>query len=229
MTTIFVVCDAPLYSSGLVHTLGLDGRLDIVGSASDLEEGSTRVRDLSDRPHAVLADIEPPNVSDAASTLSATFPELPVIALIGSRGEDAIIRWAEMGASGLVSRHATLDELVRIVERVIMGDAACTPEVTATLLRRVAWVAKGATPQASEAGLTSREQQVVLLLEEGLSNKEIARRLEIGVATVKNHVHHILAKLHANRRGEAVAMLQEDRSGQSRFTAGLRRGGAAAS
>jgi two-component system nitrate/nitrite response regulator NarL len=157
--------------------------------------------------------------------LVAALLGLPVLALVAPEDDQAVVRWAEAGAVGLVSRGVTLSELVGRIEEVADGGTVCTSQLTAALLRRVtseAWQ-DGWTPGSSH--LTSRERQVVHLLAQGLSNKEIAGCLEIELATVKNHVHHILAKLNARRRGEAVAMLRDQRAGLSR----IRRTGAGVS
>jgi DNA-binding NarL/FixJ family response regulator len=127
-----------------------------------------------------------------------------------------------------VSRQVTLFELVRRVEEVAEGGRVCTSQLTATLLRRITSLAREDASAPGPPHLTSRERQVVHLLAQGLSNKEIAGRLQIELATVKNHVHHILGKLNARRRGEAVAMLRDERS-DAGPAAPIRRTGAPAS
>jgi DNA-binding NarL/FixJ family response regulator len=91
---------------------------------------------------------------------------------------------------------------------VTRGEFLCSPGTAATLLRRVAALAAERHTADNGARLTPREQQVVRLIDEGLSNKEIARRLSIEVRTVKNHVHSILEKLQVRRRGEAAARMR---------------------
>src|SRR5881296_1366294 len=88
------------------------------------------------------------------------------------------------------------------------GVAICSPRVAACLLRRVAALAAGHGGDLPRAQLTNREREIVRLIDNGLSNKEIARALGIEVATVKNHVHNILEKLQVHRRGEAAARVR---------------------
>ena len=91
---------------------------------------------------------------------------------------------------------------MQAVETTAGGGTVCSPKLAAVLLRR----AGGHRPAGT---LTAREREIAALIEQGCSNKEIAERLEIGLPTVKNHVHNILTKLHATRRGQAAAMLRE--------------------
>ena len=101
-----------------------------------------------------------------------------------------------------------------MLESVARGETLCSPEVAAALMDRVATLALGA-PSGSDARLTKREAQIVALLEEGLSNKEIAQRLVIEVATVKSHVHNILEKLKLSGRSDAAEWVR-GREGRSR-------------
>jgi DNA-binding NarL/FixJ family response regulator len=108
---------------------------------------------------------------------------------------------------GFVEREAELDELVASVECAARGEASFPPRIATTLLRRISSLAmRRASPEPNS--LTARERQIVQLIAEGLSNKEIGTRLFIEVATVKNHVHNILEKLQVKRRDDAVARLR---------------------
>ena len=134
---------------------------------------------------------------DAAPVLKA------IVVGVDDVGED-VIGLAEAGAAGYLRRTGTLPELVDVVERAARGEAVCSPAVAGALMVRLG----ARLPPPESGGLTARERQVARLLAEGLSNKEIAARLCIEISTVKNHVHRILAKLDARRRGEAVARLR---------------------
>jgi DNA-binding NarL/FixJ family response regulator len=210
--TVFIVSDVPLYGRGLVHVLTQEGQLDVVGSAGDWAEGIDRISSLPVQPRVLIADIERPIEPGQTRDLATALPGLPILALISPDDEQAIVGWAEAGALGLVSRRVTLFELVRRIEEVAEGRTVCTSQLTATLLRRVSALAREDGSAPGPPNLTSRERQVVHLLAQGLSTKEIAGCLDIELATVKNHVHHILGKLNARRRGEAVAMLRDERT-----------------
>jgi len=130
----------------------------------------------------------------------------PIVVLGAPDAERDVIAFAELGVAGFVERDASLDELVSAVVTAASGEASLPPRIGATLLRRVA----RAKDQAANPGadLTLREREVVELIADGLTNKEIAARLSIEVGTVKNHVHNILDKLQVSRRSEAVAHLR---------------------
>lgn len=131
----------------------------------------------------------------------------PIVAFAVPDDDGHVIELAEAGVLGFVGREATLDELVAAVRSAVRGEASFPPRVATALLHRISTPAPR-MPTADVASLTVRERQIVQILAEGLTNKEIAARLSIEVATVKNHVHNILEKLQVSRRTEAVARLR---------------------
>jgi DNA-binding NarL/FixJ family response regulator len=104
-----------------------------------------------------------------------------------------------------VPREAPLDDLIEILRGIARGEVRYSRSITAALLHRLAGAASAPTGRMT---LTPRETEIVRLIDDGLSNREIARRLAIEPATVKNHVHNLLEKLHVSRRGEAAARLR---------------------
>jgi DNA-binding NarL/FixJ family response regulator len=113
-------------------------------------------------------------------------------------------------------------ELGETVACVMRGELPCTPRLAATLFQRLALHASHRQDDGA-LGLTAREREILTLIDGGLSNKEIAHRLNIEVATVKNHVHRILDKLHVKRRGEAAARIRGARSAERSRTLDARR------
>jgi DNA-binding NarL/FixJ family response regulator len=115
---------------------------------------------------------------------------------------------AAAGVSGYVLHDEPHEELMKAVLAVARGEIWCPPRVAAVLMRRMG--PHGSTPDMplGTARLTVREREILALIDGGLSNKEIARKLSIEVRTVKNHVHNLLEKLRVHRRGEAVALLR---------------------
>jgi DNA-binding NarL/FixJ family response regulator len=134
-------------------------------------------------------------------------PSTRVVALTVPEIERAVIACVEAGISGYVTREGSLEDLVAVVEGVVRGETIMSPKMVASLVRRVSALAGDRSEEAARARFTLREQQIVDLLKVGLSNKQIAARLGIELATVKNHVHNILEKLHVHRRAEAVSLL----------------------
>jgi DNA-binding NarL/FixJ family response regulator len=151
-------------------------------------------------------------------------PEAKIIALGVEDDEDIVLACAEAGVSGFVPPEGTLDDLLATVESVRRGEILCSPRTAGVLLRRVASLAGNRDSAWIELRLTRRELQIVQLIDEGCSNKEIARLLTISLATVKNHVHNILEKLDVTRRSEAAACVRgakHRRSWTSRSDRGL--------
>jgi DNA-binding NarL/FixJ family response regulator len=100
--------------------------------------------------------------------------------------------------AGYVPRDGSLSDLVAAIESAAHGELRCSPKIAASLFQRVARLTD--ETRHSTASLTRREEEIARLIDQGLSNKQIARRLQIEVSTVKNHVHSVLKKLQATRR-----------------------------
>ncbi len=201
MTSLLVASDVRLYREGLVGVLA--GRFELVGAAADRASAVEAARTV--QPDVVLVDLAMEESCETISGVAAA--GLRVVALGVREVEDDVVACAEAGVAGYVTREAAIDELVDVVESVARGESLCSPRISALLLSRVAEVAHR-RHDAPASRLTPREAEIVRLIDEGLSNKQIAARLSIEVATVKNHVHSILEKLEVERRGEAAALVR---------------------
>src|SRR5262249_14313388 len=139
-----------------------------------------------------------------------------------SETSDNVIAWAKAGVAGYIPRTAALNDLASLLASIMRDEQRCSPRVAASLLRQMSREVEPAgerTYAPSALALTAREIQIVELVAAGLSNKEIARRLDIGVATTKSHVHNLLGKLRVQRRGQ-VALWMRDRAMQVRGAMG---------
>ncbi|MGV0835539.1 helix-turn-helix transcriptional regulator [Mycolicibacterium thermoresistibile] len=119
--------------------------------------------------------------------------------------DDQLLACAAAGATAIHSRSESLDELLTLVEKVSSTGTFISSQVAAALLRRVASVDREPLPITQDLDLTTREVQILRLIQRGLTNREIAAELEIAVHTVKNHVHRLLSKLGVTNRNEAAA------------------------
>jgi two-component system, NarL family, nitrate/nitrite response regulator NarL len=205
---VFIVSDVRLCREGLALSLASRQSVGVVGSAS-AAEALQRVALV--QPDVVVLGAEVDPALDLPRRLRERAPGVKTIAIAASDAEQDLLAWAEAGASAYAGPDCSADDLVDIVHQVLRGELVCPPRLTALLFGRIAALSAGQVRESAGAALTQREREIVPLLEEGLSNKEIARRLTIGSATVKNHVHNILEKLQVSRRGEISARLRRSR------------------
>lgn len=205
---VALVVQIGLYREALARALRGCG-IDVVGSISPGSETAAMAREA--RPDVILVDVTPSTGVATLRELAEATPETRLLAIAVRDLDPDVLACIEAGAVGYVPREASLDELADAVRRAVRGEPLASPHVIATLMRRVANLAANRDP-ASVGDLTTRELEVVGLIEKGLSNKEIAAQLSIAVATVKNHVHSILEKLKVQRRGEAASLLRSSDS-----------------
>jgi two-component system, NarL family, nitrate/nitrite response regulator NarL len=203
-----VVAGTRVYRDGLAHALAACDEIEVVGTAAGRGEALELIRFTA--PAVVLSDASGGSASVLARSISARSHGPAVVAIAVSEDEHDVVGLAEAGVSAFVPHGASLDDLVGVVVAVAAGGSVCTPRITAVLLAHVAALAASgrALSQRRLPHLTARELEVVDLIAEGLSNKEIASRLRIELPTVKNHVHNLLDKLEVRRRTDAVARVQ---------------------
>jgi DNA-binding NarL/FixJ family response regulator len=205
---VFIVARMRLYRQGLTDALAADPRFRVVGAVADPAEGLSRMAGLQPRPAVAVLDNGAGRGLSSARRLRAMLPEVRLVALVTDDTAESVVAWAEAGAAGLVTPDTSLDEFIATVEDVAHGGAHCSPQATAALMDRLATIADARPPESGDRHLTERERQIVALIDRGLSNKQIARELQIQLATVKNHVHSVLEKLQVERRGAAAAAIR---------------------
>jgi two-component system nitrate/nitrite response regulator NarL len=217
--SVLVVSDVRLYRHGLAEILARHEGIEVVGTAANTPDAVAAAR--SHPPALVLLDVTMPAGVETIRAVVGALPAAKVLALTVTDDEEQVIAWAEAGVSGYVTRESSLDDLVAAIHSARRGELICSPRLAATLLRRVRSLSAGVPAGAfGEPALTTRELEIVDLLDAGLSNKEIASRLYIEVATVKNHVHNILEKLRARRRSEVGAIRRARQAGSGSVAAG---------
>jgi two-component system, NarL family, nitrate/nitrite response regulator NarL len=202
---ILLVVSVRLYRDGITQALQQDGRFSVVGSYGSLDAARKQLHVLPRPPDVALIGVGLAEGTATVRALRATCASTSIVALAVRETDDDVVAWVEAGVSGLVSRETTLAELFDAVEAAANDGVVTTPAVTAALLRRVAALA-GQRGSREGAVLTRREREIVRLIADGLSNKEIASALRIELATVKNHVHNILDKLRVRHRTDAIGV-----------------------
>ena len=207
-TRVLIAARVRLHHDGLADLLARDPRVEVVGTATGPTDALAIIASLE--PDVVVVDTALPGSLDSIRLIHAARPAVCVVATAVADRDSEVIACAEAGAAGYVTRDASAADLVDVIDRASTGEILCSPRMAAALFRRIATLAAQGAREPPLHRLTSREHEIVVLIEEGLSNKQIAHQLQIEVTTVKNHVHHILEKLGVAGRGEAAARLRAD-------------------
>ncbi len=208
---VFIADDNRLFREGLGSMLSERADIVVLGLAPSGDEALKQIKKL--RPEVALIDFGMPDKDGIQVTqaLRRTVPEVKVVILGMIDLTDEIMSCIEAGAAGYVLKETSLENLVETIRSVHRGESFCSPQMTASLFTRIAELAYQRTDETpvTSVKLTGRELEVVNLIAEGLSNKEIAQRLFIETQTVKNHIHNILDKLQLYNRLEAVQYARE--------------------
>ena len=205
---IAVVSSVRFLREALAEILERDPLVSVVGVCTDLIE-VVALRPIL-QADVVLVDA---TIPEGRSTLRRALdiaPQMRIVAFAVRETEDDIVAWAEAGVIGYIPSTAALADFVRLVRDIHRGEQDCSGQVAFGLLRRIALSASqgnGRYTTFLTPGLTERERLVAELLRSGLSNKEIARRLSISLATTKSHVHNLLGKLNVRRRKQVADYL----------------------
>lgn len=205
LISVFIVSEVRLYRDGIGRLLEHGTGIRVAGTAGTHREALPLLR--VDAPDIVLLDAPLHEGPTVLRDIGVPAQKAVILGVV--EREEEVIAWAEAGAAGYVSRDGSSEDLTATIRAVARGETLYSPRMVAALLRRLATLAQDIPPPRSEVDerLTPRERQVAHLIGQGLSNKEIARRLCISLPTVKNHVHNILQKLDVSRRGQAAAHL----------------------
>ena len=192
---VLCVDDHPLLRQGIAALVGSQGDMKLVAEASNGREALRQFREL--RPDVTLMDLRLPDMSgiDALIAIRSEFPEARVLVLTTFEGDAEIQRALEAGARGYLLKTMPPADLIDAIREVHAGKKRIPPEIAAQLAEH-----------ASDEDLTGRELEVLREVAGGSRNHEIASRLFISEETVKVHVKHIMEKLGANDRTQAVAV-----------------------
>ncbi|MDR0781033.1 MAG: response regulator transcription factor [Pseudomonadales bacterium] len=206
---VIVITDALLMRDGLVHALGRQASMRVMDAAATPDEALGAI--AKRLPAVALLDLSMAGWLDILLAVRRAAPHLHVVAFSVGDNDDDLLTCIKLGVVGFVPKHGTITHLVAACEGALREEAHCCPRIAARLFHRLAALAPAAVSDATPAAaplLSPRELEIAELIDSGLPNKAIAQRLSIGLATVKNHVHNILQKLHVTTRGEAVALLR---------------------
>jgi DNA-binding NarL/FixJ family response regulator len=201
MNTVAIVEDNAVMRKTLRQWIDAAPGFRCVFACATAEEALAEIPRI--KPQVVLMDIHLPGVSGIACTaqLKEALPEVQIIILTVYRNHELIFQALQAGACGYLLKRSSPEEILKAISEVRSGGAPMTSEIARMLVE--AFQKKPASVLASD-GLTQRESEILGLLSEGLSNKEIADRVKISYDTVRSHLRHIYEKLHVRGRTEAV-------------------------
>lgn len=198
---LVVVDDHALFRAGLVNLLAQMPELEVVGEAGDGRQALAEVGEK--RPDVVLLDVNMPILGgvETVEALKARNDEARILMLTISKHDADLFGAIAAGADGYLLKSAEPDELRRAIQQVSEGKSVLSPDVT----RRVLQMVGSGKDVYSEIGLSKREREVLDCLARGMTTAQVAQDLFISENTVKTHVRHILEKLQASNRAEAVS------------------------
>jgi DNA-binding NarL/FixJ family response regulator len=209
--TLLIASDVRFLRESLGEILVRGGDVSVLGQCADAPQTRRMAREL--RPDMVVIDAMLPDGLALVRSLRATVAAPRVVAFAVVESVESVLAWAEAGVAGYIPNTAAMADLQALVADIDAGRQTCSGPVAAGLLQRIGAGPAGPRP-ADTTTLTPREYEIVDLISAGLSNKEIARRLNIGLATTKSHVHNALGKLNLQRRAQAANWMYA----QSRMT-----------
>jgi DNA-binding NarL/FixJ family response regulator len=197
--------DQRVVRDGLAMLLGLLPGVEVVGTASDGEQALAMAEEL--RPDVILMDLRMPRMDGVEATKRLRGSGNKVVVLTTYADDRSVIDALRAGAVGYLTKDASAEEIQQALERVASGQAALDPAVQHLLIEAIASSPSSGPTSASTLpdGLTAREAEVLALIADGLSNGDIAARLVVSEATVKSHINHLLPKIGARDRAQAVA------------------------
>ena len=209
---VLVVSDVRVVQEGLSLVLAQRDEIEVL-STSDAQHAQEHTARL--KPDVVLVDAPHADDIEFVQSVVACAPRVRVVAFGVKETDQEVLALAAAGTAGYVRDSAAGVDIARMLKRLMCDELLCSARAAASLYRRVATLSRrrrerdataSATPPAVR--VSRRELQIAQLIDCGLSNKQIARRLAIEAATVKNHVHNLCEKLQVHRRGEAAARVR---------------------
>lgn len=201
---VLLVDDHALFRAGLASLLKAWG-LQVVGQASNGNEAIAMARGI--RPDLIFMDINMPSLNGLAATraIKAEFPDMKVIILTVSDDEQDLFEAIKSGAEGYLLKNLREEEFAELISRIGHGDSVMSPPLAKKLLREFARLKEKREHTGVEASVSAREREVLDLVAQGATSKEIAASLHISENTVNYHMKNILSKLHLRNRAQVVA------------------------
>jgi len=201
---VMLVDDHALFRKGIASLLAACPDIEVVGEADNGAQALASVADLM--PDLILMDIQMPEVDglEATRRIKAEHPYVKIVMLTVAEEDRSLFEAIKAGAQGYLVKKMDPEEFLSMIRGVSRGEAPLSRTVASKILTEFSRRVQGPPPEDPAAKLTPREREVLQLLTQGNTNKEIANTLGVSENTVKNHLKNILAKLHLQNRVQAV-------------------------
>jgi len=204
---VLLVDDHHLFREGLANILNTQLDFEVVGEAGDGLEALIKARQLV--PDLILMDVGMPGCDglEATQRIKQELSDVTIVMLTVRDENEKLFEAIRNGAQGYLLKSIRSREMLNLLRGAVRGEAAITPSLGGRMLQEFRRVSQRAVqdPTQESATLTAREQDILSLVAEGATNKEIADALDVSIHTVKSHMTKILAKLHLDRRHEAAS------------------------
>ena len=211
MINLVIVDDHPLFREGVIAILGAEADMEIVGQGVTAQDALQLMHDLL--PDIIILDVNIPGSGlNAARMISTQFPVVKIIMLTGSADEDDVLAALKAGVEAYVLKGVAARELIGIIHTVQAGESYVTPTLAASLLMEMTAISQDERPAAVNEpidALTGREREILELIADGKSNKEIGQQLFLTEKTIKHYVTNILQKLRVRNRVQAALLAQQ--------------------
>ena len=201
---IAVIDDHPLYRAGTIHALTQTSGIEVVGEGATAADALKIAQEL--KPDVMLLDLRLPGGGvEAIANIARDCPNVRTVVLSASENEQDVTSALAAGARGYILKGSSGPDVIETVQAIVRGNCYVTPNLAARILVNKAQIEAVASDNPHD--LTSREREIFALVSQGMSNKEVARRLKRTERTVKHHMTHIMQKLNVRNRVQAVLKL----------------------
>jgi DNA-binding NarL/FixJ family response regulator len=209
---ILIIEDNRVLRDGITTMLNEQADMHVVATIGS--DNNVLLKAIQTKPHVILIDAGLKYFKEASvvESIKKNIPEAKLIGMGFLPIQADIVEFVEAGASGFILKNATVKEFLSTIRSVVKGEKVLPPSLTGSLFSHVAELAlkKGKGKMANAVRMTKREREIIALIADGQSNKEIARQLNIATHTVKSHVHNIMEKLALHTRLQIVKFTHEE-------------------